>query len=105
MQMAVILSFASGVPVVKVGRLAGQFAKPRSSPVEKKDGIELPSYLGDMINGIEFDKKSRIPDPERMIKAYNQAASTQNLLRAFSYGGYADLSTIQDWNLTFVKKI
>ena len=104
MQMAVILSFASGVPVVKVGRLAGQFAKPRSSPVEKKDGIELPSYLGDMINGIEFDKKSRIPDPERMIKAYNQAASTQNLLRAFSYGGYADLSTIQDWNLTFVKK-
>ena len=104
MQMAVILSFASGVPVVKVGRLAGQFAKPRSSPVEKKDGIELPSYLGDMINGIEFDKKSRIPDPERMVKAYNQAASTQNLLRAFSYGGYADLSTIQDWNLTFVKK-
>ena len=104
MQMAVILSFASGVPVVKVGRLAGQFAKPRSSPVEEKNGKKLPSYLGDMINGIEFNEKSRIPDPDRMIKAYNQAASTQNLLRAFAYGGYADLTTIQNWNLDFVKK-
>ena len=104
MQMAVILSFASGVPVVKVGRLAGQFAKPRSSPTEEKNGKKLPSYLGDMINGIEFNEKSRVPDPDRMIKAYNQAASTQNLLRAFAYGGYADLSTIQSWNLDFVKK-
>jgi|TARA_B100000287_G_C20663548_1_gene790947 3-deoxy-7-phosphoheptulonate synthase len=104
MQMAVILSFASGVPVVKVGRLAGQFAKPRSSPIEEKNGKKLPSYLGDMINGIEFNEKSRVPDPDRMIKAYNQAASTQNLLRAFAYGGYADLSTIQSWNLDFVKK-
>ena len=104
MQMAVVLSFAAGVPVVKVGRLAGQFAKPRSSPVEKKNGIELPSYLGDMINSINFDEKSRVHDPERMIQAYNQAASTQNLLRAFAYGGYADLSTIQNWNLDFVKK-
>ena len=104
MQMAVILSFASGVPVVKVGRLAGQFAKPRSSPLEEKNGKKLPSYLGDMINGIEFNEKARIPDPDRMIKAYNQAASTQNLLRAFAYGGYADLTTIQNWNLDFVKK-
>ena len=104
LQMSVILSFASGVPIVKVGRLAGQFAKPRSSPVEKKNNIELPSYLGDMINAIEFDKSSRVHDPERMVMAYNQAASTQNLLRAFSYGGYADLSTIQRWNLDFVKK-
>ena len=104
MQMAVILSFASGVPVVKLGRLAGQFAKPRSSPIEKKGDLELPSYLGDMINCIDFSKKAREPDPERMIQAYNQAASTQNLLRAFAYGGYADLSTIQSWNLDFVKK-
>ncbi len=104
MQMAVILSFASGVPVVKLGRLAGQFAKPRSSSIEKKGDIELPSYLGDMINCINFNKKARKPDPERMISAYNQAASTQNLLRAFAYGGYADLSTVQSWNLDFVKK-
>ena len=104
MQMAVVLSFASGVPVTKVGRLAGQFAKPRSSPVEEKNGLKLPSYLGDMINGIEFNKNSRIPNPDRMLQAYNQAASTQNLLRAFAYGGYADLSTIQNWNLDFVKK-
>ena len=104
MQMAVVLSFASGVPVTKVGRLAGQFAKPRSSPIEEKDGVKLPSYLGDMINGIEFNENSRVPDPNRMLQAYNQAASTQNLLRAFAYGGYADLSTIQNWNLDFVKK-
>ena len=104
MQMAVILSFASGVPVIKLGRLAGQFAKPRSSPIEKKEDKELPSYLGDMINGIEFNEKARKPNPERMIQSYNQAASTQNLLRAFAYGGYADLSTIQNWNLDFVKR-
>ena len=104
MQMAVVLSFASGVPVTKVGRLAGQFAKPRSSPIEEKDGVKLPSYLGDMINGIEFNENSRVPDPDRMLQAYNQAASTQNLLRAFAYGGYADLTTIQNWNLDFVKK-
>ena len=104
MQMAVILSFASGVPVVKLGRLAGQFAKPRSSPVEKKGELELPSYLGDMINCIDFNKEASEPEPDRMIQAYNQAASTQNLLRAFAYGGYADLSTIQSSNLDFVKK-
>ena len=104
MQMAVILSFAAGVPVVKVGRLAGQIAKPRSSPTEEKNGKKLPSYLGDMINAIKFDEKAREHNTERMIQAYNQAASTQNLLRAFAYGGYADLSTIQNWNLDFVKK-
>ena len=103
MQMSVILTFASGVPVTKVGRLAGQFAKPRSSPTEKKDGIELPSYLGDMINSIAFNENSRIPDPKRMIDAYFQSASTQNLIRAFANGGYADLSYVQNWNLDFVK--
>ena len=91
MQMSVILTFAAGVPVTKVGRLAGQFAKPRSSPTEKKNGQELDSYLGDMINAIEFTKEGRTPDPKRMIDAYFQSASTQNLLRAFANGGY-DLS-------------
>ena len=103
MQMSVILTFAGGVPVTKVGRLAGQFAKPRSSPVEEKNGIELPSYLGDMINSIEFDKELREHNPQRMIDAYNQSASTQNLLRAFANGGYADLTNVQNWNLDFVK--
>ena len=103
MQMAVLLTFASGVPVIKVGRLAGQFAKPRSSSFEVKDGIELPSYLGDMINSINFNKKDRSPNPNRMVDAYFQSASTQNLLRAFANGGYADLSYVQNWNLDFVK--
>ena len=103
MQMSVILTFAAGVPVTKVGRLAGQFAKPRSSPTEKKNGQELDSYLGDMINAIEFTKEGRTPDPKRMIDAYFQSASTQNLLRAFANGGYADLSYVQNWNLDFVK--
>ena len=103
MQMSVILTFAAGVPVTKLGRLAGQFAKPRSSPTEKKNGIELHSYLGDMINSIDFTEKGRKPDPKRMIDAYFQSASTQNLLRAFANGGYADLSYVQNWNLDFVK--
>ena len=103
LQMAIVLTFAANVPVVKVGRLAGQFAKPRSNPTEIKNGKELPSYLGDIINSINFDENSREPDPYRMIEAYNQSASTQNLLRAFATGGYADLSYVQNWNLDFVK--
>ena len=103
LQMAIVLTYAANVPVVKVGRLAGQFAKPRSSPVETKNGKELPSYLGDIINSIDFDSDSREPDPLRMIEAYNQSAATQNLLRAFATGGYADLSYVQNWNLDFVK--
>src|SRR6185503_10172429 len=90
LQMAVVLTFASKQPVVKVGRMAGQFAKPRSSPVEVQDGVELPSYLGDNINGIEFTAEARIPDPQRLLQGYSQSAATLNLLRAFSHGGYAN---------------
>ena len=88
LQMAVVLTFGAGVPVVKVGRMAGQFAKPRSSDVEKIGGVELPSYRGDIVNGIEFTAEARLPDPERMVQAYNQSAATLNLLRAFAQGGY-----------------
>ena len=102
LQMAVVLSFASGKPVVKIGRMAGQFAKPRSSDVEKLDGVTLPSYRGDMINAMEFDAASRAPDPQRMLRAYNQSAATLNLLRAFAQGGYADLHEVHRWNLEFV---
>jgi 3-deoxy-7-phosphoheptulonate synthase len=102
LQMAVVLTFAGGRPVVKVGRMAGQFAKPRSEPVETIDGVTLPSYRGDNINGMEFDPASRAPDPERLIKAYAQSASTLNLLRAFAGGGYADLHNIHRWTLGFV---
>ncbi len=103
LQMAVILTFGASLPVVKVGRLAGQLAKPRSSPTERQGDSELPSYLGDMINAPQFSEAARVPDPERMIKSYNQSASTQNLLRAFAQGGYADLSKVHSWNLGFVK--
>ena len=102
LQMAVVLTFASGKPVVKVGRLAGQFAKPRSSDVEELDGVTLPSYRGDMINDMAFTEKGRIPDPERMVQVYNQSAATLNLLRAFAQGGYADLNDVHRWNLEFV---
>ncbi len=102
MQMAVVLTYGAGQPVVKVGRIAGQFGKPRSSPVELRDGIELPSYRGDNINGMEFSPESRTPDPERLIKAYGQSAATLNLLRAFSTGGYANLRNIHKWNLGFI---
>ncbi|WP_457744811.1 class II 3-deoxy-7-phosphoheptulonate synthase [Sulfurimonas sp.] len=101
MQMAVVMTYAGGVPVVKVGRLGGQFAKPRSSNTETLDGVTLDSYRGDIINGIDFNEKSRVPDPERMIKAYNQATATQNLLRAFASGGFADLHQVNKWNLDF----
>lgn len=104
MQMAVVLTFAGGVPVVKVGRLGGQFAKPRSSDTETIDGITLDSYRGDIINGVEFNAEARVPDPKRMIKAYNQSAATQNLLRAFASGGLADLNKVHKWNLDFTSK-
>ena len=103
LQMAVVLSFGASLPVVKVGRIAGQFAKPRSAPTEIRDGVELPSYRGDIVNRIEFDAAAREPDPERMVRAYGQAASTLNLLRALSQGGYADLHQVHRWNLGFVE--
>ncbi len=103
LQMAVVLTSGANMPVVKVGRIAGQFAKPRSSPTETIDGVELPSYTGDIINDIRFEKDKRTPDPDRMLKAYSQAASTLNLLRAFADGGYADLRHVQSWNMGFVK--
>jgi 3-deoxy-7-phosphoheptulonate synthase len=102
LQMAVVLTFAGGKPVVKVGRMAGQFAKPRSEPTETIDGVTLPSYRGDIINGMGFTPEERIPDPERLLKAYTQSAATLNLLRAFANGGYADLHNIHRWTLGFV---
>ena len=102
LQMAVVLTFSAGKPVVKVGRIAGQFAKPRSEPIETIGGVTLPSYRGDNINGQDFDLASRTPDPERLLKAYGQSASTLNLLRAYAGGGYADLHNIHGWTLGFV---
>ena len=104
LQMAVILTFAGGKPVVKVGRIAGQFGKPRSSPVETQGQVTLPSYRGDNINGMGFTPEERIPDPERLLRAYTQSAATLNLLRAFATGGYADLNNIHKWTLGFVEK-
>ena len=104
LQMALILTSSASLPVVKVGRIAGQFSKPRSSPIEIKDSKELPTYLGDNINGIEFNAKARKPDAKRMFRAYSQSASTLNLLRAFSQGGFADLRKVHLWNLGFVNK-
>ena len=103
LQMAIILTFAAGRPVVKVGRIAGQFAKPRSSDFEEAGGVSLPSYRGDIINGFEFNEAARKPDPARMIEAYHQSASTLNLLRAFSRGGLANLHEVHKWNLGFLK--
>jgi 3-deoxy-7-phosphoheptulonate synthase len=97
LQMAVVLTFAGKLPVVKLGRMAGQFAKPRSTPTETINGVELPSYFGDIINDIEFVAEGREPDPARMVRAYSQAASTLNLLRAFSNGGYANLQQVNAW--------
>ena len=102
LQMAVVLTFAGAMPVVKVGRIAGQFAKPRSSDTETQDDVELPAYRGDIVNAAPFDGISREPDPDRMIQAYAQAASTLNLLRAFASGGYADLHNVHRWNLGFI---
>jgi len=102
LQMAAVLTFASKMPVVKLGRMAGQFAKPRSSDIETKDGVSLPSYFGDNVNGIEFSPETRRNDPQRMIRAYSQAAATLNLLRAFAGGGYANLREVHRWTLDFM---
>lgn len=104
LQMAVVLTFAASKPVVKVGRLAGQFGKPRSSPIETIGDVTLPSYRGDNINGMEFTVEARTPDPQRLIQSYSQSASTLNLVRAFSKGGYADLSNVHQWMLGFVDR-
>ncbi|MFC4256045.1 3-deoxy-7-phosphoheptulonate synthase class II [Altererythrobacter xixiisoli] len=102
LQMAAVLTFASKMPVVKVGRMAGQFAKPRSAPTETQGDVTLPSYLGDIINGIEFDGETRVNDPQRMIRAYSQSAATLNLIRAFAGGGYANLRQVHRWTLDFM---
>ncbi len=104
LQMALVLTCSASLTVVQIGRIAGQFSKPRSSPFEIKNGKKLPTYLGDNINGIEFSEKARKPDPKRLFKAYSQSASTLNLLRAFSQGGFADLKKVHLWNLGFVNK-
>lgn len=104
LQMAVAMTFATAKPVVKVGRIAGQFAKPRSSSVETINGVELPSYRGDIINGMDFDPDTRRPDPERLLQAYSQSAATLNLIRAFSQGGYADLTNVHKWMLGFIER-
>ena len=102
MAMSVVLTFAASRPVVKVGRIAGQFGKPRSEQTETQNGVTLPSYRGDNINGMEFTPEARIPDPERLLKAYGQSASTLNLIRAFANGGYADLHNVHRWMVGFV---
>jgi len=102
MQMAVVLTFGGGTPVVKIGRMAGQFSKPRSDDLEKRGDITLPSYRGDSVNGLDFTFEARLPNPERMMQMYYQSASTLNLLRALAQGGYADLHQVHDWNLHFV---
>jgi len=103
LQMAVVLTHGASKPVVKVGRVAGQFAKPRSADTETIDGVELPSYRGDIINGIEFTPEARIPDPERLVMAYRQSAATLNLLRAFASGGFANLERVHEWTVGFMK--
>jgi 3-deoxy-7-phosphoheptulonate synthase len=102
LQMAVVLTFAGALPVVKLGRMAGQFAKPRSEDTETQNGVTLPSYRGDNINSIAFDPAGRVPDPDRLLQAYGQSAATQNLLRAFATGGYADLHNVHRWTLDFI---
>ena len=104
LQMSLILTYSASLPIIKLGRIAGQFTKPRSAPTEKQGDKELPSYLGDNINGIDFTKEARRHDPKRLFKAYSQSASTLNLLRAFSNGGFADLKNVHLWNLGYIKK-
>jgi len=103
LQMNMVLMYSTGKPVIKVGRIAGQFAKPRSSDFEEIDGVKLPSYRGDIINSIKFTQEDRVPNPENMLQAYNQSAATMNILRAFSRGGLADLNMVHQWNLDFIK--
>ena len=103
LQMAVVLTYSAKCPVIKVGRIAGQFAKPRSSPTEVKNGTELPTYRGDIVNDIDFSSAARVPDPARMLKAYSQSAATLNLLRSFSKGGYADIRRLHAWTLDFTE--
>jgi 3-deoxy-7-phosphoheptulonate synthase len=102
LQMAVVLTYAASVPVVKIGRMAGQFAKPRSSPTEARDGVALPAYRGEAVNGLDFTPEARRPDPARLLRAYHSAATTLNLCRAFTSGGYADLHEVHAWNQDFV---
>src|SRR5918995_7312569 len=102
LQMAVVLTYSLGVPVVKVGRIAGQFAKPRSSPTERQGDVDLPSFRGHIVNGSLFEAGARTPDPERLVQAYHQSASTLNLVRAFAKGGFADLTRVHAWNQEFV---
>jgi len=104
LQMAVVLMFGGGIPVTKVGRIAGQFAKPRSADLEEIDGVSLPSYRGDIINGPEFTAEARVPDPFRLVRAYHQSAATLNLIRGFSSGGYGGLDRVSNWNLDFMDK-
>jgi 3-deoxy-7-phosphoheptulonate synthase len=103
LQMAVVLTYAASVPVVKLGRLAGQYAKPRSSDLETRDGVTLPAYRGDAVNGYDFTEASRVPDPQRLVDVYNASAATLNLVRAFVTGGYADLRQVHTWNTDFVR--
>jgi 3-deoxy-7-phosphoheptulonate synthase len=104
LQMAVVLTYAASVPVVKVGRIAGQYAKPRSSDLETRDGVTLPAYRGDAVNGYDFTPESRVPDPQRLVDVYNSSAATLNLVRAFVTGGYADLRQVHTWNTDFVRE-
>ena len=102
LQMAIVLTYSAGTPLVKIGRIAGQFAKPRSNPTETQGDTELPSFLGQIVNDVGFSEAERRPDPQRLLAAYNRAASTLNLLRAFTRGGYADLTQVSNWNREFV---
>jgi len=102
LQMSVALTYGSGVPTIKVGRMAGQFSKPRSSPTETRDGVELPSFRGDTVNDLAFEAAARRPDPQRLVRAYHQSAATLNLVRAFTKGGFADLTRVHAWNQEFV---
>lgn len=101
LQMAVVLTYSGSLPVVKLGRMAGQYAKPRSNPMETRDGIELPSYMGDAVNGHEFIEQIRVPDPHRLVETYQHSAATLNLIRAFTGGGFADIAKVHEWNKGF----